>query len=43
MVTVKVVEPLEDATESPNPHPIHIHHTSIAKVIDIWSYPTSIC
>ena len=43
MVAVKVVEALEDATQPPNPHPIHIHHTSVAQVVDIRSYPTSIC
>ena len=43
MVAMKVVEALEDATETSNPHPIHVHHTSIAQVVDVWSYPTSIC
>ena len=43
MVAVKVVKALEDATQPPNPHPIHIHHTSVAQVVDIRSYPTPIC
>ena len=43
MVAVEIVEALEDAAEPSNPYPIDIHHTSVAKVVNIWSDPTSIC
>ena len=43
MVAVEIVEALEDAAESSNPYPVDIHHTSVAKVVNIRSYPTSIC
>ena len=42
MVAVEIVEALEDAAEPSNPHPVDIHHTSVAKVVNIWSNPTSI-
>ena len=43
MVAVEIVETFEDATESSDSHSIDIHNTGVAKVVDIWSYPTSIC
>ena len=43
MVAVEVVKAFEDATEPSNPHSIDIHHTSVAKVVNIRSYPASIC
>ena len=42
MVAMEIVKALEDSTETSNPHAIDIHDTSIAQVVNIRSYPTSI-
>ena len=42
IVTVKIVKAFEDTTQPTNPHPIDIHHASIAQVVDVGSYPPSI-